>query len=333
MKRYRSTDKRMKSLSDWPSMLLTFTVCLLCWGMCYRYSVGFPLERDPGTIPLWILVGRLFNHQTGACLAGMFIILLVAYLMQRISDIKMLIRERTRLPFMLFLLFISTNAGLLPVREVAFALLCLVFAIHELFYAYQSPELKGKFFNIGVLVGVAGLFMPQIVWFIPLFWIGMYQIRSLNFMSFMASIAGLFVICWFVLAWCVWKHDFLIFLSLYNGLTDFKLLPVDIYDPAKSIVVLIVLVMAFFHTKMDAFNNSVRVRQMLSFLLNMIIWTFILILLYGKDTDSFLAVIYLPSSVVMAYFLENIRRTFRFVLYYFMLLACLASFLICVWIF
>ncbi|HCC52247.1 MAG TPA: hypothetical protein DEQ30_09470, partial [Porphyromonadaceae bacterium] len=78
---------------------------------------------------------------------------------------------------MLFLLLMSTNAGLIPVKEVSIVLLCLVFAIYELFYSYQSPELTGKFFNIGVLVGIAGLFMPQIVWLMPLFWIGMYQFR------------------------------------------------------------------------------------------------------------------------------------------------------------
>jgi hypothetical protein len=331
MKQYRRTENQMKSLSDWPSMLVTFTVCLLCWGLCYLYR--FPSERDPSTIPLWILIGKLLNYQTEAGLAGMFILLLVAYLMQRVSDLEMLISERTRLPFMLFLLLISTNVKLLPIREVAVALLCLVLAIYELYGTYHSPESRGKSFNMGVLVGVASLFMPQVVCLIPLFWIGMYQLRSLNSKSFMASLAGVLVVYWFSSAWCLWKCDFSIFLSLYNGLTDFTLLPVDMYHQTGLIVVLILLVMAFSHIKADTFNNRVRVRQMLSFLLSMIVWTFVLILLYGKDTDSLLAVIYLPVSVVIAYFLENTRRMLRFVLYYLMLLVCLASFLLYLWIF
>lgn len=285
-------------------------------------------------MPLWVLVGHLFSYKPVACFAGLFIMALVAYIMQRISDIEMLIRERTRLPFMLFLLLMSTNAGLIPVKEVSIVLLCLVFAIYELFYSYQSPELTGKFFNIGVLVGIAGLFMPQIVWLMPLFWIGMYQFRTLELRSFMASLIGVLIIWWFVLAWCVWKHDYLMFSTFYDQLADFRFLSVEIFRLYQigSIVVLLVLAMAFFHVKMDAFNNSVRVRQMLAFLLNMAIWSFGLILLYGKDSDSFLAVIYLPSSVLIAYFLENIRRVFRFVLYYFMLLTWLASFLLRLWI-
>jgi hypothetical protein len=316
-------------------MLVTFVVCLLCWGVCYVYSIGFPLERKSAIMPMWALVSKLFDHKLGACFAGLFVVVFVAYVMQRISDMEMLIRERTRLPFMLFLLLISTNAGLLPIREVAIVLLCLVFAVYEQFYSYQSPELTGKFFNIGFLVSVASLFMPQVLWFIPLFWIGMYQFRSLNFKSFMASLIGGWIVYWFVLAWCVWEHDFSMFLSLYNGLLDFNFLSIEIfqYYQIGSIVVLLVLAMAFFHIKMDAFSNSVRVRQKLSFLLNMAVWSFVLILLYEKDSDLFLAVIYLPSSVLIAYFLESIRHMFRFVLYYFMLLTWLASFLLRIWIF
>ena len=317
MRHFRSTDKRLKSLSDWPSMVPTFAVCLLCWGLCYVYSIGFPLEKKTITMPLWLLAGNLLGYKSGACLAGLFIMVIVSYVMQRITDIEMLIRERTRLPFMLFLLLVSTNAGLLPIKEVSIALLCLVFAVYELFYSYQSPELTGKFFNIGVLIGVAGLFMPQILWFMPLFWIGMYQFRSLDFKSFMASLIGVLIIYWFVLAWCVWKHDYFMFSALYDELTDFRFLSIEIVQLYQigTIVVLPVLTMVFFHVKTDALSNSVRIRQLIAFLLNMAIGSVGMIVFYGEDLDSFLAILYLPSSVLIAYFLENIRRIFRFVLY------------------
>jgi hypothetical protein len=316
-------------------MLLTFTVCLLCWVLCYVCSTGFPIEKNPAAMPLWALAGKLFNFKPGACFAGLLVMALVAYVMQRISDIEILIRERTRLPFLLLMLLMSTNAGLLPIKEVSIVLLCLVFAVYELFRSYQSPELTGRFFNIGALVGVAGLFMPQAVWFMPLFWTGMYQFRALNIRSFTASFIGLLIIYWFVLAWCVWKHDYIMFSTLYDEFAGFKFLSVEIFSfhQTGSIVLLLVLTMAFVHVKMDTFSNSVRVRQMLAFLSNMAIWSFGLILLYGKDSDPFPAVIYLPSSILIAYFLENIRRVFRFVLYYFMLLTWLASFLLRLWSF
>jgi hypothetical protein len=316
-------------------MSLSLIVCLLCWILCFVYSIGFPSEKGEATILLRTFSVLLFDDKLTAFLSCLIIMIVVAFVIQRISDIKMLIRKHTRLPFMLFLLLASANAGLLSLREVAIVLLCLIFAIYNLFEAYQSPDATDRHFNAGVMTGFAGLFMPPILWFILLLWVGMYQLRSLNFRSFMASFIGMCIVYWIVTAWCLWNHDFSMMASLYYRLTDFKILSPEVFQYYRigSAVVVVILVMAFFHIKMDTFGNSVRVRQMLSFLANMSVWSFILFLLYGEDSDSFMAVIYLPSSLLITYFLENIRPVICFVLFYFMLFIWFASFLSRLWIF
>jgi hypothetical protein len=315
-------------------MALTVMVCLLCWVLYYLYSIDLPPEKNDRTMPLWALAGEFFNNRLFACSTGLFMMIIVSYVMQRVCDIEMLIRERTRLPLMLLLLLISTNAGLLPVKEVAVVAICLVFALYELFKSYQSPEAVGSFFNAGVLTGFAGLFMPQVLWFIPLFWIGMYRFRSLNMKSFMALLTGALVVYWIVSAWCLWKRDFSMFASLYKGLISFKILSAEMfkYYRAGSLVFILVFIGSFFHVRKNVYSNSVRVRRILSFLLDMSVWSLILMLLYGEDPDSFQMLFYLPSSVLIAYFLESIRRVFRFVLYYLMLLNWLTFFLLRLWI-
>jgi hypothetical protein len=299
------------------------------------YSAGFPPERSEPATPLWTSGAWLYGNKLIACLSCLFIATVVAFVIQRISDVEALIRRHTRLPFMLFLLLISANAGLLSLKEVAIALLCLVFAIHDLFRTYQSSEATGRLFNTGVLTATAGLFTPPVLWFIPLLWLGMYRFRSLNFRNFMASVIGVCIVYWIVTAWCLWKHDFSMMTSIYHRLTDIKVLSTEVFQYYRtgSIVVILILVAVFFHIRIDLSGNSVRVRQMLSFLIDMSVWSFVLLLLYGNDTDSFLALLYLPSSVLITYFLENAGRVFRFVLFYFMLAVWFASFLLRLWIF
>jgi hypothetical protein len=329
--RYRSTDKPLRTLSDWPSVLLTLAVCLVCWFLYYVYPTGFPPERNDIATPLWTFAGRLFENRLVACLAGLSVVLVAAFVVQRISDVERLVREHTRLPFMLLMLLMSTNAGLLPVKVFAVVLLCLLFVVSGLIRSYQSPALTGRFFNTGVLMAFAGLFFPQTVWFIPLLWIGMYRLRSLSLKNFLALFTGVLVVCWMVAGWCVWTHDFFMITSFFRELTDFQFFSIEIR--ADSVVVVLILVMAFFHIRTGAFSNSVRVRRIFSFLISMSVWSLVLILFYGKDADLFLAVAYLPSSVLMAYFLENINRKIRFVLYYCMLLTWFASFILRVWTF
>ena len=333
---YRYTTKKKKTLSDKTSVFITISVCLICWITGYLNSVGFPLVKDSAVLPLWESLCNVLDNKVIAYVAGLFLMVLPVFVIQRINDVEMLIRERTRLPFMIFILLASTNAGFIPLNEVSVVLICIVFMIYELFNSYQLPESTGRFFNAGLLIGFAGLFMPQVLWYVPLLWIGMYQFRSISYKSFFASLVGVLIVYWFVLAWCVWNHDFSIFASLYSSLTS-----VDIFSNSALLqyyrigfaLVVALLITASFFIKMDAFNNSVRVRQMLSFLLNMSVWTLILLFLYSKSPDSFMAILYLPVSVVIAYFIENIRYRFRFVLYYSMLILLFAFYVIRIWIF
>ena len=334
MRYYPFINKRKKTLSDWPFLLATISVSLLCWIAGYFYSMGFPLTVDDVIVPfvsrLWEwLTNRLFVYVT-----GLLLVVLIAFILNRINDIEMLIRERTRLVFMFFVLLISTNAGILPFSEKTIILLCFVFMIHEIFNTYQLPEATGKLFNVGVLIGLTGLFMPQALWYIPLVWIGMYQFYSLSLRSFLASLIGILIIYWFVLAWCVWTHDFSMFVSFFSSLMDFELFFIFRsfrYDHISFVMIVILLFLSFFYIKMDAINNRVRVRQMLSFLINMSIGSLVLIFLYGRDIDSFLAIFYLPVSVLLAYFFENMRYRFKFFLYYLVLTVCAFSFILRIW--
>jgi hypothetical protein len=313
-------------------MLLTLAVCSICWILCYLYSSGLPSERDGVAMPLWTLACRLFDNWPLACLAGLSVVIITACIIQNINDVEMLVRD-TRLPFMLFMLLASTNVGLLPAKAFTIVLLCLVFAIRGLVATCQSPAEPGRFFNIGMLMAFAGLFLPQTVWFIPFLWIGMYQLRSLNFRSFLASLIGALAVCWITVGWCMWTHDFSVITSFCRELTDFQLVSIDIFRGYRvsSIIPVLVLLTAFFHIKTDAFSNSLRVRRMFSFLISMSAWSFALILLYGKDTDLFLSVAYIPSSVLIAYFLQDISRKIRFFLYYVILLTCFSSFILHIW--
>jgi hypothetical protein len=316
-------------------MLFTLAVCLICWIICYAYSSGFPSDQAGVATPLWMLADRLFDSRPVAFLAGLSVAVITACIIQYISNMEMLMRERTRLPFMLFLLLISTNAGLLPLKTFSFVLLCLVFTVCELIALGQSSAALGRFFQTGMLIAFAGLFLPQAVLFLPLVWIGMYQLRSLNLNNFLASLIGALIVGWMVAGWCMWMHDFSMITSFCRTLTDFHVLSTEIfsYYRAGSIILILILLTSFFHIKTNAFSNSLRIRRILLFLISMSAWSFALILLYGKDTDLYLAVAYLPSSVLIAYFLESISRKIRFILYYGMLLTWFAFFILRIWTF
>ena len=116
MRYYLSTDKRKRTLSDWPTMLVTFFVCLLCWVEGYFSSLGFPLTTDDSVLPFWENLFNRMDHIVLSYVIGFLFVLIVAFIIQRISDDEMLISERTRLVFLFFVLFMSANAGFPSLR-------------------------------------------------------------------------------------------------------------------------------------------------------------------------------------------------------------------------
>ena len=325
--------RRKKTLSDGPHVLITVLICLLCWIACYFHSSGFPLNAGDAVLPFWhdLLTG--LKSKVVVYSFGLIIMALTAFIIQRINDIEMLVSERTRLVFMLYILLTSTNLEIIPFNNGTIVLLCLVGMIYELFKTFQSPEDKSNLFNAGAYIGMAGLFMPQILWFVPLLWLGMYQLYSLSYRSFIVSLMGALTIYWFVLTWSLWKHDFSMFRNIYASLTDIQLFSVFLSSQYYIGLIFIAFLMipVLLSIKMDAVGNRVRVRQMLSFLSNMAIWTCILLCLYGKNAGVLLAVLYLVLSVLLAYFIENMRKRFYFLLYYFILILSSGSFILQLW--
>jgi len=334
MRYYLSTDKHKRTFSDWPTMLSTLIICLLCWIAGYYSSLGFPLTTDHTVLPFIETIYQWVESKLLTYIIGISLLLFMAFIIQRICDIEMLISERTRLVFLFFVLLMSTHAGLLPFKEVTLVLLCMVLVIYALFNVYQQPEATGKMFNAGVYLGIAGLFMPQALWFVPLLWMGMYQFLTLSYRSFVASLLGVLTIYWIVLGWCVWTHDYSMFTLIYSSLKEVDFLSVFLsfrYYQLGFFIVLLLVFVAFFHIKMDAMNNRVRVRQMLSFLIYMSIWSLALVCIYSADADAFIVLFYLPVSIIMAYFFENLKARFRFLLFYLVLAINAFSFMLRLW--
>ncbi len=335
MRAYSKTSKRLKSLSDWPLILTTFAVSLACWGIAYSVSIGFPLMKEGALYTsLWETVSLLFNNIILSYATGFVLTLFLAFLMQRIADLESLIKYRTRLPFVLFFLFLSTNIELLPFTETSVALLFLAFALYELFKSYRNPEMLGSTFKTAALLGFSSLFFPHILWFVPFLWIGMYKMYTLTLKNIAASLIGLFTIYWIVLGWCVWQNDFTIFVSLYAVLADFDFFHPGIFFQYYQIGfagLLIFFLISILHIKRKSLTESVRIRQKISFLPDLSIGSLTLMFIYSQRAAAFMAIFYLPTSIAIAYLLSNLQHRSRFIVYYSILILLFASFSIRLW--
>ena len=166
------------------------------------------------------------------------------------------------------------------------AVFCLILAIYELFTSYHNPESKSKAFNIAFVLGIGSLLWIQILWYLPLFWWGMYQLRSISGKTILSSFIGVISVYWFLLGWSVWQQNVTPFVEPFGELLDIKFSLVKnagwIEWTGIGYAALLTAI-ASFNILTHEYDDNLRTRQFLSFLIALSVWSAFLFFLYDQN--------------------------------------------------
>ena len=325
--------KKKKGVSNLITVLVTTGMCLGCWYLGFSESVGLPLNPGHNATPLWrslclLLTEKAFILYT----VGLFLLLFTSFLIQRGSFILLIIKGKTILPFLFVFLLNSTNLDIFPVQAASVALLFLLAAFYELFRSYQGPINVGRIYNAIMYISVGSLLWTYLLWFIPLFWYGLYKFRLLSIRSFFASVLGFFTTYWFVLAWCVWRHDYSPLTVSIQNLTNISLFSLKDSAPFESLVpfsIIVFIVISVYVILRDL--NALRTRQFFMFLLVFSVYSFLLIFLYEHENANMLSVFYIPASILLAYLFSSRYGFISYLFYYSFLVFLFILFILRLW--
>ena len=231
-------------------------------------------------------------------------------------------------------LFISTNPDFFPLKSTSVGVFCLILAIYQLFTTYHDPEAREKAYSAALLIGIGSLLWVHLLWFLPLFWLGMYNFRSLTSRTFIASLLGVATVYWFLLGWCVWQRDFTLFNVPFSTLFKVRLLATDgivLLDWISIMAIALLTVVASLNIVMHDTEDSLRSRQFLSFLIAMSVWAFSLYFLYDQVSEEFLETACVPASILIAHFFTVTRGKIVFWSFFTTVAVLVATLFIRIW--
>lgn len=310
-----------RHILDRPGITLyVLLVCFLCWIAGYVVSLGYPVVENPAATPLWHTICRILPDKTYTYLIGCVLMMGGAFLLHRANYILVLIRDKTLLPFLLYILFLSTNPNFFPLKSTTVAVFCLILAIYLLFSAYHNPEATGLAYKTGLIIGMGSLFWIYTLWFVPLIWSGMYRFRTWNKQTFAASLMGLVTIYWFVLGWCVWQNNFTPFTIPFASLQDIQFLTlssINLWEGISLFYIIILVLLASLNIITHEHEDNLRTRQFLYFLMFFVVWAFIPLFLYEPSAEEFLHIAIIPTSILIAHFFSARRNRYTFWLFHF----------------
>jgi hypothetical protein len=313
-------DKQYRIDSPFNYILLIGT-SFFFWTAGYLTSAGYPVHSDASSTPLWGIVCQMLPNKTLTYLTGVLLTAGGAFLVHRANYVLVITREKSLMPFFLYILFISSNPGFFPLNPVSLSIFCLILAFYQLLTSYHDSGAVRNTFNAAFYIGVASLFWVHILWFLPVFWRGMHNFKVLNLRTFLASLIGVGVIYWLLLGWHVWKSGY--------APVDLPFAFVPLLKPAFPVAgnwplidwiyvlyVAFLTLIAIVNILLHEYEDSLRTRQFLYFFILFFVVSFGLFLLYQQSSDEFLGVICIPASILLSHFFTVKTGKKMFYLYY-----------------
>ncbi len=295
------------------------TVSLFYWVIGYIYSIGYPVYSEVSATPLWDTVCNYLPNKTITYLIGILLMTGGAFLIFRANYILVIIREKTFLPPLLYILLISTNPSFFPFKSTSLGIFCLILAIYQLFVAYHDDKSVGKAYNSALFIGIGSLLWIHILWFLPLFWLGMFNFKSLSIRTFLASLLGIITVYWFLLAWCVLRQDFSAFTIPFASLTKigfFESVGPKLIDWIIIIYIGLFVLIASINIFTHEHEENIRTRQYLYFLIIFFVVSFSLFFVYEQSSDEFFCISCIPASILISHFFTVKKGKKKYIFFY-----------------
>lgn len=313
----------------------TFVACIASWICGYIYSVGYPVYGKVMATPLWNFICQYLPNKLFTYVVGIVLMVGGGFLLHRANYVLMLIREKTFLPLLFYILFVSTNPYFFPFKSASLGVFCLIFAIYQLFTSYHDDRSMDKAFNAALLIGIGSLLWVHLLWYLPLFWYGMYLFRSISVRTLVASLLGVTTVYWFVLGWCVWQNDFTPLSAPFASLCNLQWIGGQgdgLLDWVGVGYVALLATAAALNILIHEHEDNLRTRQFLSYVILMTVWSFALFLLFEQSAEEFLEVACVPASILIAHLFTVVHRRYIFWLFHFTIILLIALFVLRLWI-
>ncbi|GHT18744.1 hypothetical protein AGMMS4957_01600 [Bacteroidia bacterium] len=227
-----------------------------------------------------------------------------AFVLLSLSQVFVVIRQRTLLPAFFYLLFVGVFPQHFDDWEGSLIAFDVLLCFYMLFATYQQRNSQGNALNISVLLTLGSFLWMPMLYFFPLFWYGLYRFKSLNVRTFLASWMGFAIIYLFIFAWSIYQNDEAIFLDLLPVFDLQWHFDWEAVTQRERIIVgylAFLFVLAGSEIFMSGISEKVRAITTLSFLYVATIAVFVFFELQTYD-NSWQLIVYIPSALLIAHY-------------------------------
>ncbi|MDR1119486.1 MAG: hypothetical protein LBM08_01035 [Dysgonamonadaceae bacterium] len=242
-----------------------------------------------------------------------------------------IIRRKTTLPSIFFLLTTGTNAYYFTNLTASVITLLIILCLICTFASYRNPDSQRYLFNISILLSVGALLWLPAIFFLPLFWLSFIQFKAFNGKSLLASLLGILLVLLFVFTWAVYEgnpENILQKLLAYRNLFPADLDTWSSIEIVRALYIAALSIISLIYLMRNLYSEKIKSQTILFHLYIFFMVTMIGAVFFFSEKYIFCSMLYLFASLIISYLFTLFHKKFVACLLLFSLLFYISTYFI-----
>lgn len=282
-------------------------ICTLCWVLTFFLlpEPAASAEKD-SALSLWQSARELLLPSWAEQIVSYLIYALIGYILIELNNRFGIIRMRASMQTAIYFLLVTVCPPMHLLHAGDVAALAFLFSIYFLFKSYQQSQAASYLFYSFFFIGAGSLLFPQLTFLSVLWMFEAYRFQALKLRSFCGALLGWMLPYWFLFGHAFFYGQMELFyrpfdeLATFGKFFDFSIL--QTWQLAMLGYILVLFVVSATHCIIAGFEDKIRTRAYLQFLIDLNIFFFLLIAVQPAYCTNLLPLLMISSSFLIGHF-------------------------------
>ena len=282
-------------------------ICTLCWvstSFLFPQLASIPTQDNQPFF--WQSIQSFLLPGWAEQIVSFLIYAIIGYFLIELNNQFGIIRMRASMQTAIYFLFVTVCPEMHLLYAGDIAALASLISIYFLFRSYQQSHAAGYLFYSFLFIGMESIIFPQLTVFSVLWILEAYRFQSLTLRSFCGALLGWMLPYWFLFGHAFFYNEMDLFYRPFIELSTFgeafHLQTLQSWELAILGYLLILFIVSAVHCIAAGFEDKIRTRAYLQFLIDLTIFLFLLIAIQPNYCNDLLPLLMISNSILIGHF-------------------------------
>ncbi|MDR1562227.1 MAG: hypothetical protein LBS54_03940 [Dysgonamonadaceae bacterium] len=234
----------------------------------------------------------------------------IALFMIQINNAFNIIRTRTVLPVVIYILLCSAKKQPYDDINGSVTALCVALSYFFMLSSFQSKRAEVQSLNISIIITTGSLIWTPLMLFFPFTWYGFYRMKSWNRRIIPAAIAGYAGVYLVLFAWSAYRGNIAGFVQYLPETKEIFML--QYHKPSVTEWIFTGLTLAIYlHAGFNLYVSAISENIRTIFSLQSIYFPSLFMIIMSFLQPKWVTVLYIPLSIVISYLFTDTKSPYR----------------------